>query len=590
MPQSSRHFVYKIASALTFLLAAAVPASAQDPTVLTTGESVTGVLAPGDTARFTVLTESGYLVRGYVDQRSTNVAVRIVDPSGEALRRVDLRDRGAEPFQFETDQEGRYGIQVLSLDETGGEFMIRVEVAEPLSDDPAELARQLLSGFAGPDSPGAGVRVWRDGETVFTGTWGMADLTHQIPFRPDTPTNIGSTSKQFTGFAVMLLVERGLVSLDDDVRTHIPELPDFGDPVKVRYLLTHATGYREIYNLLIMAGRRFDEGDHVDRREILQVVQNQPTLQNVPGEEWNYNNTAYGLAALLVERISGQSFTDFMEESVFAPLGMTRSIARPHAASIVPGRSTGYLPDRAGGWRQARDLGGAVGAGAVYASLEDLQRWAENYAAPRVGTPATMEEMVTPFVTTVGDTTTYGLGLMIDEQRGLKRIHHGGADVAHRSMLAMYPEINAGITVQGNSSIFDSGLAFRLAEAFFGEFMEPEEKPAEEPGDEDAADEGATEEGEAEPWAPTAAELAAFTGRFFSEELLAFYDVVLDEEEGALSLRHFRRDDAAMTPGDPDHFTAANIRISFERDRHGRVNAFYMDNMRTRDVRFVRVP
>lgn len=590
MLPASLQYVYKTACAAVLLLIVAVPVATQEPTILRTGEPVTGVLAPGDTLRYTVATEPGYLVRGHVDQRSTNVAVRVVDPSGEAMRRVDLRDRGVEPFQFETDRQGSYRIQVFSLDETGGEFMIRVDVAEPLSDDPAELARQLLSGFDGSDSPGAGVRVWRDGETVFTGTWGMADLTHGVPFRPDTPTNIGSTSKQFTGFAVMLLVERGLVSLDDDVRTHIPELPDFGEPVKVRYLLTHATGYREIYNLLIMAGRRFDEGDHVDRRELLQVVQNQPVLQNAPGTEWNYNNTAYGLAALLVERLSGQTFTEFMEESVFAPLGMTRSIARPHAASIVPGRSTGYLPDRAGGWRQARDLGGAIGAGAVYASLEDLQRWAENYAAPGVGTPATMEEMMTPFVTTVGDTTTYGLGLMIDEQRGLKRIHHGGADVAHRSMLAMYPEINAGITVQGNSSIFDSGLAFRLAEAFFGEFMEPEEEPAEEPGDQDAADEEATEEGEAEPWAPTAAELAAFTGRFFSEELLAFYDVVLDEEEGALSLRHFRRDDAAMTPGDPDHFTAANIRISFERDRHGRVNAFYMDNMRTRDVRFVRVP
>ena len=577
--------VYRVACGIALFFAVASPVTAQEPTVLTTGEPVTAALTPGDTLRYTVATGLGYLVRGHVDQRTVNVAVRIVDPAGEQVRRVDLRDRGMEPFQFESDEEGQYEIQVLPLGDTGGEFAIRIDVAEPLEDEPAALARQLLSGFAGTDSPGAGVRVWRDGETLFTGTWGMADLTHGVPFQAGTPTNIGSTSKQFTGFAVMLLVERGLVSLEDDVRDHIPELPDFGEPVKVRYLLTHATGYREIYNLLIMAGRRFDEGDHVARDEIIRVVQNQPALQNAPGEEWNYNNTAYGLAALLVERLSGMTFTEFMEENVFGPLGMTRSVARPHAQAIVPGRSTGYVPDRAGGWREARDLGGAIGAGAVYASLEDLQTWAENYAASRVGTPATMEEMTTPFITTVGDTTTYGLGLMIDEQRGLKRIHHGGADVAHRSMLAFYPEINAGITVQGNSSIFDSSLAFRLAEAFFGEFMEPEAE-----ADDEATEDEAAGEDEAEPWEPTTAELQAFTGRFFSEELLAFYDIVLDEEGEALTLRHLRRDDAVMTPGDPDHFTAANLRMAFERDRHGRIIAFYMDNMRTRDVRFARVP
>ena len=580
MPRLARFFVYVIACVLPLAMAVGSPVFAQEPTVLQPGQPVSGTVASGDTLRYTVTTRPGDLVRGAVDQMSTNVAVRIVDPSGDAVRRVDLRDRGREPFHFEVDDEGAYGIQVISLDDEGGEFMVRIERVEQLAEDPRELAEQLLSLHVGPDSPGAGVRVWRDGQTIFTGSWGMADLTHGVPFRADTPTNIGSTSKQFTAFAVMLLVERGLVSLEDDVRMHLSEVPDFGEPVLVRHLLSHASGYRELYNLLIMAGRRFDEGDHISRDEVLQVVRNQPALQNSPGAEWNYNNTAYGMAALLVERLSGMTFTEFMEENVFGPLAMTQSVARPHAQAIVPGRSTGYVPDRAGGWREARDLGGAIGAGAVYASLEDLQVWAENYRSPRVGSPGTMEEMMTPFVTTQGDTTTYGLGLMIDEQRGLKRVHHGGADVAHRSMLAFYPEINGGITVQGNSSTFDSSLAFRLAEAFFGEHMEPEEEAVTEPE--------SPEEEAAESWDPGPEELQAFTGRFFSEELLAFYDIVLDD--GALTLRHHRRDDATMVPGDPDHFTAGTLRISFERDRHGRILAFYMDNLRTRDVRFARVP
>ncbi len=655
---------------LVGILASGTDLEAQEPVPLRVGESLTGSLSAGDTLRYTLDTEPDYLVRGVVDQRTVNVAVRVLRPDRSQLQSVDVRVRGAEPFQFETEKEGAYELEVVPVDEEEGDFEIRLDRLEPLSSDPEELAEQLLSAYDGPDSPGAAVRVWRSGETLFSRTYGMADLTHGIPFEANTPTNIGSTSKQFTGFAVMLLVERGELSLEDDVREYVPELPDFGEPVQVRHLLAHASGYREIYNLLTMAGRRLDRGDHISRAEIIRVVQNQPALQNRPGAEWNYNNTAYGLAALVVERISGKSFTEFLEENVFGPLAMTRSMARPHPEAVVPGRSVGYAPDEQGGYREIRDLGGATGAGTVYASIEDLQTWVENYREPRVGSRATMEEMMTPFVTTEGDTTTYGLGLMIDEQRGLKRIHHGGADVAHRPMLAYFPEIGAGITTQSNHASFDSGVAFRLAGAFFDEHMEPEdEDPAADapfvaedydPADFDAhtgryaMDENPSfvitlareesrllaqataqpqieltptsdstftvsgvdasitlhldEDGRAtaltlhqggtdqrasrldddeESWEPTEAELRAFEGRYFSEEIETYYTIALEDD--FLVLKHARRADATLRAGERDAFSGGNLQISFERDRHGRVIGLYMGNVRTRDVRFERV-
>jgi CubicO group peptidase (beta-lactamase class C family) len=570
---------------LTLAMALAPALAAQDPIPLRVGEAVSGSLVSGDTIRYTLDTRPEHLVRGVVEQVSVNVAVRILRPDGSQVRSVDVRVRGEEPFQFETEQEGAYGLQVIPVDEEEGDFRIRLDRLEPVATDPEALADQLLSAYDGPDSPGAAVRVWRNGETLFSRTYGMANLAYGIPFEADSPTNIGSTSKQFTGFAIMLLVERGQLSLDDDVRDHVPELPDFGETVQVRHLLSHASGYREIYNLLIMAGRRFDQGDYISRDEIIRVVQNQPSLQNSPGAEWNYNNTAYGLAALIVERVSGQSFTRFMEENVFGPLGMNRSMARPHAQAIVEGRTMGYAPDEQGGYREIRDLGGAIGAGAVYASIEDLQTWVENYMEPRVGTRATVEEMMTPFVTTAGDTTSYGLGLMIDEHRGLKRVHHGGADIAHRSMLVYYPEIGAGITTQSNHASFNSGVAFRLAEAFFAEHMEPEEEAVAE--EEDEGESSSDEEPEEDEWTPTEAELRAFTGRYLSEEVETFYTVALEGD--SLVLQHRRRDDATMTPGEEDHFTAGTLRITFERDRSGRVIAFYLDNARTRDVRFQRL-
>ncbi|MBT8397937.1 MAG: serine hydrolase [Gemmatimonadetes bacterium] len=641
---------------------------------LSTGSPLSGSLEAGDTVAYTVTAGDDFLVRGAVDQLSVDVIVRILHPTGRVVSSFDGPAEGPEHFQFETDAEGDWQIQVIPFEEGSGEYSIAIALLEPVATDPRELADQLLSAYDREDSPGAVVSVWRDGETIFSKAYGTANLAYGIPWVVETRTNIGSTSKQFTAFAVMLLVERGELSLDDDVREHIPELPDLGETITIRHILSHTTGYREFINLLVMTGRRVDHGDWVDRSEIIDIVQRQPALQNSPGSEFNYNNTAFGLAAAIVERISEQDFHEFMEENVFGPLGMIRTMVRPSPEHIVEGRSVGYRPGPGGIFLETGDIGGAVGAGGIYSTVGDLQRWIENYANPVVGSPGTVQEMMTPNVLTSGDTTGYGLGLFIDEHRGLRRVHHGGADMAHRSQLAYYPEINAGITTQSNHAAFDGTIAFRLAEAFFAADMEPEE---EEEAPEAAAeaeafdaeaydpeafdemvgryaleeapafilrffreddslfgqgtgqprfeivptsdstfsfvgvqasitfhrnDDGAVSsltlhqngdhpanrvEGETVEWEPSAEELEAYTGRFFSEEIETFFTITLDEDH--LVLKQRRLDDADLTPGEEDEFSGGGFQIAFERDRNGQVIAFYLANTRTRDIRFERV-
>ena len=461
---------------LTLLALIAAPSHiVAQATALGAGQTVRGTLTAGDTASYTVDAEEDYFVFGQVDQISVDAIIRVLDPDGEQRARVDVTERGPDRFSGELRTSGRHTIQVIPSEDEEGEYAITLFRLEPLETDPEKLVDQLMSPYDMEDSPGAAVRVWRDGETLFSRAYGMANLAYDIPFETDTRTNIGSTSKQFTAFAVMLEAQRGRLSLDDDIRKHVPELPDFGETITVRHLLTHTSGLREIFNLLLMTGRRIDRGDFVDRDEVLATVQRQPALQNSPGGEWNYNNTAFSLAALIVERTSGQPFHEYMEEHVFAPLGMTRTMVRPHAEAVIPDRSQGYAPGSTG-FREIRDLGAAVGAGGIYSTVEDLQTWVENYSEPTVGTSAMVQEMMTPYVLTDGDTTSYGYGLSVDEQRGLRRVHHGGADIAHRSMLAYYPEIDAGITTQSNHASFNSNVAFRLAEAFFGDAMEPEEE------------------------------------------------------------------------------------------------------------------
>lgn len=636
------------------------------------GQTVSGTLAAGDTVRYTVTVGDDYYVFGEVNQISVDVLVRVVDSAGRQVARFDGPGRGPARFAGPVEKAGVYTIQVIPESSQAGAYEITLHRVEPVAKDPRKLADQLMAQYDGAASPGGVVHVWRDGRVLFSKAYGMANLTYGIPFTTATRTNIGSTSKQFTAFAIMLQAERGALSLDDDIRKHLPELPAFDHPITIRHLITHTSGLREFLNLLVMTGRRLDRGDWIDRAELIDIVQRQPKLQNVPGAEWNYNNTAFGLAAEIVKRTSGKEFHVFMQEEVFGPLGMTRSMVRPSVHHMVPGASEGYTPGP-DGFLQIGDLGGAVGAGSIYTTVGDLQTWVRNYASPKLGTPRMIQEMMTPYVLADGKPTGYGYGLSIDEQRGLRRVHHGGADVAHRSMLAFYPEINAGITVQSNHAGFNSGgVAFQLAAAFFGDAMKPEKDPTAavagagfdpasyDPKAFDAfvgryaldANPGfvltfsrerdslflqatgqqrlpivprsdstfrlvvvdaavtfhrdatgkvtgltmrqggqemrATRLGEDRAaWKPTPKDLAAFVGRYFSEELETFYTIALERD--TLVVRHRRRDDAKLTSGEPDQFAGGGLNFAFERDRNGMVIGFYVANGRTRDVRFERV-
>lgn len=476
------HFL-RAAVALALVLVPAPSAlAAQDVIPLDVGQVLSGTLSAGDTARYAIQAGEGFLLYGEVNQVSVDVVVSMRNPEGQRIGQWDGPARGAEAFSTTLREAGEYTILVTPFEDGEGAYEITILQLEAKSDDPAALADQLMFAYDRPGGPGGAVRVWRDGRTVFSKAYGLADLTHAIPFDPKTPTNIGSTSKQFTAFAVLLEEENGNLSLDDDIRQYFPDFPEFTETVTIRHLLTHTSGLREFLNLYGVAGA---DTRSLVREDVLRAVERQPALQNEPGAEFNYNNTAFSLAAQIVEQTSGQDFDDYMREHVFEPLGMNDSYVRMTPASIIPGRSDGYTPGDEG-WTSPGDLGGAVGAGGIYASVEDLERWGLNLLTPVVGTPEMAAAMMTEFILSDGNESGYGLGLFVDEQRGLVRVHHGGADVSHRSMIVHYPEIGAGLTVQSNASTFNSqGTAFELGAAWFSDAMEPEDAVASAP----AADE-----------------------------------------------------------------------------------------------------
>ena len=441
--------------------------SAQPAVPLAPGTVRSGTLGAGGADRYALDLDAGTFVSGAAQQLSVDVVVTVTAPDGAEVGTFDGPARGAEPFQFEAEAAGTYLVTVAPFEGQAGDYTVALARVEPVATTPAGRVDQMMARFDGDDRPGALVAVVDGGEVVFEKAYGMANLTHGVPMTVDTRTNIGSTSKQFTAFALGLLAQRGQLSLDDDVRQHLPELPDLGETVTLRHLLTHTSGYRDFLNTLALTGRRIDKGSYIDRAEIVQMVQRQPALQNTPGAEWNYNNTGYALAAMVVERVTGEPFPDWMADHVFGPLGMTETVVRADPTVVVPHSAQGYLPGEDGRWREVPDLYGAMGAGGIYTTVGDLARWLGNLDTAALGGPDLIREMTTPYVLASGDTTDYGLGLMVDRVGGRLRVHHGGADNAHRSMVTVFPEIGAGVIVEFNGPEDASGAASRVARAFF---------------------------------------------------------------------------------------------------------------------------
>ena len=459
-------------ASLTLLVALAGTAHAQE--ALLPGAPAEGTLASGDADAYTLDVAAGQFVLGRALQHSADVVVTVTGPDGAEVGEYDATARGADTFQFVTRAPGAHTITVAPFEGAEGDYGLVIDRVEPEATTPEGIVAQVYAPVDREDSPGVVVAVARRGELAYARAFGMANLTYGVPYTLETPTNIGSTSKQFTAFAIALLDARGRLSLDDDVRDHIPELPDFGPTVTLRHLVSHTSGYREVYNGLAMAGR---DGESVERREIIEVVQRQPELQNAPGTEWNYNNTGYALLAEVVERVTGESFPDWMRANVFLPLGMENTHVRPSPEAIVPGRAVGYTAASGGGWEESPDLGAAMGAGAIYSTAPDLAKWMDNYRTAELGGRALVDAMTEPYVLASGDTTAYGLGLMLGERRGLRLVEHGGADLAHRSTFQYYPEIETGFIVLSN---FGGAPAAgrRLTEAFIGEHLAPEDGEA----------------------------------------------------------------------------------------------------------------
>src|SRR5918999_244982 len=303
------------------------------------------------------------------------------------------------------------------------------------------IARRVNSVFVALDkrtSPGCALGIYNAGQIVYTRGYGSANLEHDIPITPRTVFDLGSTSKQFTAMSLMLLQRDGKLSLDDEVRQWIPELPAYQKPVTIRHLIHHTSGLRDYLTLMWLRGVNFD--GVTTAGDALSLIVKQRETNFEPGSEYLYSNTGYFLLSEIVRRASGKTLAQFAQERIFGPLGMQTTHFHDDHTMIVPNRATGYAPRDSGGFAIAMSGFEQVGDGSVMTTVEDLARWDRNFYDGRVGGGTLLEAMLVPGRLTGGRTLEYAFGLVVGQYRGLRTVRHGGAWAGYRAELLRFPE------------------------------------------------------------------------------------------------------------------------------------------------------
>lgn len=512
-----------------------------------------------------------------------------------------------------------------------------------------------IFSWATPSSPGCAVAVSQHGKLVVNRAYGLADLERHVPLTTDSVFDAASIRKQFVAAAVLLLVEEGRLSLSDDVRKFIPELPDYGHTITLDHMLTHTSGLRDWIPLRNWANGSYDA---------MTMILRQRGLNFAPGEEWSYSNSGYVLLTEIVARTSGMPFSEFARKRLFEPLGMKTTTYVDDLRLVVKNRALAYEKegDR---WRMDMLLDNDRGGGALFSTASDLVIWNDALTNARLGTFVS-EKLQEPANLRNGRKLSYARGLMLDTNYAGRVVWHGGGAAGYRSVLVRYPEQGVSIAVlcnAGEASDDRDGFAARIFDLFASPTGTRPAQPApaaaapmegldvnskaglffnEGTGDplrlivnngrlgiagggplvavtrdrfrnpraslafmsqdhfeliflsqdqfELKSMEGKTTRyRRAQPYAPTADVLKAFTGRYDSDELRAVLEMAPAKDGLMARLNDSPAQNLEFRPVDHDTFQRGMITVRFHRNQAGKVVGFDFSNPVLRNVKFTRL-
>lgn len=440
---------------------------------------------------------------------------------------------------------------------------------------------QLFSNY-NSTTPGVAVAVVKDGKIIFKKGYGTANLEYDIPVTTKTVFQIASVSKQFTAFAIYLLEKQGKISLEDDIRKYVPEVPDVGKTIRIKHLLAHTSGIKDQAALLTLAGWRMD--DVTTTQHILRLISRQKELNFEPGSQYLYSNTGYTLLAEIIKRVSGGSFAEFTKKNMFVPLGMTDTQFYDDYERIVKNRADSYELEN-GTYKKKSLNNSAAGASNLYTTVEDLAKWVLNFEIPKAGDAELIKRFNEPSLLNNGERVIWGIsdgepgyhakGQIHWNYRGLHLMSHGGHAAAFRSFLGRFPDKRLAVIALSNDEHYQNfNSSIKIAEFYLKDDLKPNpitnapaapNKTARKPN----------------------ADLKDFAGRFYNEELDTAYNARI--VNGKLLFSHIRHGDIELTDAGKDKFSGRiefPVEIEFVRDKNEAVTGFKISNFGAKNVKF----
>lgn len=350
----------------------------------------------------------------------------------------------------------------------------------PSETEAAKKANAFLSQWDKTDMPGCAVGAVQDGRLVYKRAFGLANLDYDVPNTTSTLFNLASVSKAFTAMSIALLAQQGKLSLDDDIRKYVSELPKYDETITIRHLIHHTSGIRE-YQALVLFGGLGTDNVYSDKA-ILDMLARQKNINFKPGSKYQYSNSNYHLLGIIVARVSGKSLREFAEENIFKPLGMKNTLYFDNRFEVVKNRAQGYMVGPGNNIRARSSLFDLVGGGGVLTTVEDLYLWTQNYYEPKVGGKELVELMTTPGALTSGEKMAYAFGLWRHEYKGLTLVEHSGNMAGFRAKIFSFPEQKfTAIALCNNTAILPSQIVSKLADIYLEGQLKPDapsQKPA----------------------------------------------------------------------------------------------------------------
>jgi CubicO group peptidase (beta-lactamase class C family) len=343
-------------------------------------------------------------------------------------------------------------------------------------DSLTDKVDKIFSEWNTTSSPGCALAVAKDGHIIYEHGYGMANMELAIAITPQSVFDIGSVSKQVTAMAILLLAQEHKLSLDDDIRKYLPDMPDYGSTITIRHMLHHTSGLRNYDDLFDIEG--IPEADLTTDRDAMDLIVRQKGVNFKPGEKFLYSDTNFFLMSMIVKRITGQTLRQFAQDRIFGPLGMTSTHFHDDHTMIVPHRATGYAPHAGGGFEMDMSNFEQLGDGSVMTTVEDLFKWDQNFEHPIVGGPGAIRQLTTPGTLNNGERIPYGMGIFIDRYRGLNWWHHSGEWVGYRAALSHFPDQHFSTLVLCNcvGSMEPMRMAKRVADLYLGDDFARAEK------------------------------------------------------------------------------------------------------------------